>query len=309
MDERLRRRAERQAGVFTWGDARACLQGEHDLRIALRRGEAIRVRRDAYVLAQAWQGTGPEEQLALATRAVLRTRPGDLASHQSALALHGISLWGLPVQTVQVTSAVTRSRRDPTLRIHRLREGIEHTEVEGVPCVAVAVALVQVALSESTTAAVVSLDHALKTRRCRIEQVEAAGDRLARGPLQRARLRAVIDASDAKCESVGESRTRMLLRELDLDLRSQVRISDRDGNFVGRVDFLVGDLLVIEFDGLVKYEGAEGKQALAREKAREERLTGLGCIVIRLVWADLEHPERVEARVQEALMRLAARAA
>lgn len=91
----------------------------------------------------------------------------------------------------------------------------------------------------------------------------------------------------------------MLLRDLGFEARSQVVLSDDDG-FVARVDFLVG-LVVVEFDGLVKYEGAEGRRALAAEKRREDRLRARGFAVVRLTWADLDRPDRVAALMRRAL--------
>ena len=108
--------------------------------------------------------------------------------------------------------------------------------------------------------------------------------------------RAAVDAVDPKAESPGETRTRLILVAAGLDVRSQVTIEDVDGA-VGRVDFLVGGRVVVEFDGLVKYDGADGKLALAREKVREDRLRAAGFRVVRLTWADLAHPERVVDRV------------
>jgi very-short-patch-repair endonuclease len=73
------------------------------------------------------------------------------------------------------------------------------------------------------------------------------------------------------------------------------------------VDFLVDERVVIEFDGLVKYDGHEGQAALAAEKRREDRLRAAGYEVIRLTWADLDHPERVVLLVRQARARLAVR--
>ena len=74
------------------------------------------------------------------------------------------------------------------------------------------------------------------------------------------------------------------------------RCGSRHAGVVGaRVDLLVGDRVVVEFDGLVKYEGAEGRAALAAEKRREDWLRSLGYEVVRLTWADLDRPRRVDA--------------
>jgi very-short-patch-repair endonuclease len=75
--------------------------------------------------------------------------------------------------------------------------------------------------------------------------------------------------------------------------------------FVGRVDFLVAGRVVVEFDGAVKYEGAEGRAALVREKQREDRLREAGYIVIRVTWSDLDRPAVLMARVRAALARAA----
>ena len=73
-----------------------------------------------------------------------------------------------------------------------------------------------------------------------------------------------------------------------------------DAGEIGRVDFVVGRV-VVEFDGSVKYEGAEGRAALVNEKRREDRLRALGYAVVRVVWADLDHPERVATAVRRAV--------
>jgi very-short-patch-repair endonuclease len=89
---------------------------------------------------------------------------------------------------------------------------------------------------------------------------------------------------------------------------SQVRIVDGSGVVVARVDHLVDERVVVEFDGLVKYAGAEGRDALAAEKAREDLLRSLGYEVVRLTWADLDRPQRVDALVRAARDRARARA-
>ena len=111
---------------------------------------------------------------------------------------------------------------------------------------------------------------------------------------------------DPTAESPGESLTRLLLGGLGLSFRSQVEIRDAAG-FVGRVDFLVEGRVVVEFDGLSKYAAADGREALAREKAREDRLRALGYEVVRLTWADLDRPEKVARLLREARARAAAR--
>lgn len=306
VDHELRERAMRQGGVFTWQDVRACLLGESAVRAAIRRGQVVRVRRDAYVLADLWHGARPSERLALRTRAVLRARPRDVASHQSALALHGLPIWGVPRDIVDVMADVSRTRTVSGLRVHAAPEGLEPVNIGGFRAVGIGEAVAQVAARHGPVAALVPLDHALHERMCTVSGVRAAGDALAPGGLGRARFDAVLARADRASESVGETRTRVILEDLGYAPASQVRLHDAEG-FIGRVDFLIDDAVVVEFDGMVKYEGADGREALAKEKRREERLTAAGCVVIRLVWSDLDHPERIRALVESARQRVARR--
>lgn len=115
----------------------------------------------------------------------------------------------------------------------------------------------------------------------------------------------LLELADSKSESVGETRTELLLHDLGFTPRSQISIHDEWGAFVARVDFLVGTRIVVEFDGLVKYEGADGKAALAKEKRREDRMRALGFVVVRLTWADLDRPERVAQLLQRAVAQVA----
>ena len=63
---------------------------------------------------------------------------------------------------------------------------------------------------------------------------------------------------------------------------------------------------MVEFDGAVKYDGAEGREALVAEKKREDRIRELGYQVVRLTWAELADPHRLLARIRSALARPAA---
>ena len=84
----------------------------------------------------------------------------------------------------------------------------------------------------------------------------------------------------------------------------QVEIRDARGRLVGRVDFLFRRYrTVVEFDGLVKYGGAGGRQALIDEKCRENALRSLGFQVVRLIWRDLHDLVLVDKLIKEAFSR------
>lgn len=114
---------------------------------------------------------------------------------------------------------------------------------------------------------------------------------------QRARL--VAERADPRSESPAESRARWIFETLGIAVVPQYDIYDDDGRFVARPDFVVaGTNVIVEIDGLLKYTD---RDALRREKQREIALQRLGWFVVRLLYRDLDHPERVRALVREAV--------
>ena len=128
-------------------------------------------------------------------------------------------------------------------------------------------------------------------------------------PGSRAAARAVRFA-DGRSESVGESRSRVLLHRLGLPPSDiQFRVTTPGGEFVARTDFVWADeRLVGEFDGRIKYgrllrPGQDPGDAVYEEKQREDAIRDEGLSVIRWTWADLQRPDRLGARVGRALAR------
>ncbi|MGL4745566.1 MAG: type IV toxin-antitoxin system AbiEi family antitoxin domain-containing protein [Dermatophilaceae bacterium] len=301
---RLRDVADSRGGVFTSAEALRLGVDDSTLSRMTRRGAVVRVRRDAYVLVESWTSASPEGRLALRTRAVLRTRGVDLASHQSALALHGLPLHDVDLDAVDLLSArVSRVRLAGGLRLHPGGD-VGVVVADGYRCVPLETALAQVAARSGAAVAIVPLDHAVHHGRVSLDRVLAAGSwqgpRLGRIAADLARL------TDGRSESVGETRTRLALVDAGLSVRSQVEVRSPLGDLAGRVDLLVSDRVVVEFDGLVKYGGADGREALVAEKRREDALRSLGYVVIRVVWADLDRPAALVARVRRAMAGLSA---
>lgn len=305
MDGRLTAFALARGGVFTSREAAALGVDETGLRRARASGGVVRVRRDAYVLGSLWAPAGPEQRLALRTRAVLRTRGTDVASHQSALALHGLPLVDLPLDVVDVIADVRRTRSAKGLRMHP-RTGTGEVVADGYRCVPVAIALAQVVVTSGVRAGLVPVDAALHSGLTSREDVGAALADLAAGPARARRAETVLAGCSALSESPGETLTRLFLVDAGFEVRAQVPVADEDGA-VGRVDLLVGGRVVVEFDGVVKYGGAGGREALVAEKRREDRLRALGYAVVRVTWSDLARPELVVARVRRAMAGLSRR--
>jgi hypothetical protein len=177
------------------------------------------------------------------------------------------------------------------------------------PSVTPALAILGTAMACGIEAGVVATDAALAAGKTTLDDLYAWLGRLSRHP-DVTQAREVVRLADGRSESVGESRTRLLLRALGFEPTPQVEIRDRDGRLVGRVDFLLErQQVIVEFDGLMKYGGANGREALAAEKSREDRLRALGYEFVRLTWADLSRPSTVDRLMHQALARTTARRA
>ncbi len=95
---------------------------------------------------------------------------------------------------------------------------------------------------------------------------------LARTP----RGRRALEFIDPRAESGIETMLRLALRRLRVRVSSQVVIPG-----VGRVDFLVGERLVIEADG---YEWHADRAAFERDRERDRELVRRGYLVIRVTY-------------------------
>jgi very-short-patch-repair endonuclease len=266
-------------------------------RAAVRAKQLHRIRPSVLVTTGRWAAANGHERYVLTVKGLLLAHPEWVASHHAALALHGLPLHDVDTDLVDVVAPMKASKIRSGLHVHvATAEQLEHAgAADGPRVVPVADACVLTAAASGFEAGVVAMDAALKRKLVTREALRAAlalpGVRYGIGS-----ARAAIEAADPSAESPAETLTRLILQCSGAMVRSQVWVEDGEGT-IGRVDFLVGDRVVVEFDGAVKYEGAEGKLELMREKKREERLRDAGFRVIRVTWADLRHPERLLARV------------
>ncbi len=295
--------AAAHGGVFSSRDAASVGIPTIALTRWVAQGQVIRVRRGAYVDCRRWREATVDQRFGLRVRAVLRDRPADAASHQAALTLTDVPIFGLDLSVIDLASAVGRVRTEAGLRLHRVAT-TDREIVQGYRAVPVAVALAQVAARESLTSAVVALDYAFHRELCAADEVRA-GSVLAPAR-RRGRVERALQRSDPASESVGESRLRLLLQDLGYAVRTQVPLR-AGGRFLGRVDVVVDDCVVVEFDGLVKYAGLEGKAALAAEKQRESDISAALYEVVRVVWSELEDVAALDRRIRIASHRARSR--
>jgi hypothetical protein len=278
---------------------------DDELGRLVRTGELGRLRRGAYV-----NGTLPMDAAAThrllirATMAGLR-RPA-VVSHQSAAVLLGLPLWDVPLDRVHVTRrprAWNDSGRVLCCHVARMRDD-EVIEVDGLLVTGPVRTALDLARSLPHEAAVVALDAALRQGLLEHEVLRARLFDIAGAPGSRSAARAVVFA-DGRSESVGESRSRVILHRWKLapsELQFEVR--SPDGVVIGRTDFAWEEhRLVGEFDGRIKYgrllqPGQDAGDAVFREKRREDAIRDEGWGVIRWTWADLQRPDRFAARVR-----------
>jgi hypothetical protein len=298
MNDLLIARMGAQFGAFTTADAHACGHDSQSLHRLLTSGDIVRVGPRAYVDGRLHRGSTSQQRHALAARAIVRSFEGRAAaSHYSALALMKLPVYGAPLSTTHVARAVgQQSRRRGALAVHRAYGPGALCTIGQTLSVVPALAVIGNAMACGIESGVVAADAALSTAKTTPDELAHWIERLSHRPLLE-RARQAVQLADARSESPGESRTRVILTGLGYtDIEPQARVTD-GGRIVARVDLMVRGVLVVEFDGAVKYEGAQGREALVAEKKREDLLRQLGHGIVRLVWSDLTVPARVQAKM------------
>ena len=306
MNDLLAARLSAQGGLVTAVEAHSCGYTNVSLRRLVASGDLFRARSGCFVDGRLLTGASPETRHALKARAVSRGyRQPHAISHVSALVVHGLPLLNITPVVVHLTlTGPGVPRTLPGLRVHPELPGSVARRREGSRVVHPAMAVVQSAALVGVTAGVAAADAALHSGQVTRNDLDLAL-RVARLGPGRADARAAIELSDQRAESPGESWARVLFVSLGLPtVEPQVVIRDARGHFVGRVDFLFrAQRTVVEFDGLVKYGGADGRQALVDEKRREDALRLLGYQVVRLTWRDLHDPALVARVIRAAFAR------
>jgi hypothetical protein len=280
--------AARQAGVFSYKQARASGISRRQLQRALQDGRIVELRHGVLSATGAPQAASPARRtdvVAAHRRDVVAARlslgPGWYAARRSAALLMGLPLIGNPPTSPQLLRHGGRSSRgrDGSARIGPLPLG-ERCSYGGVAMTSPARTVVDVARESSLRDAVVLIDAALR-RGVSKEELHAVLRGMTRWPGVVAARRAV-DFADGRAESPGESLTRVacLLEGLPIP-EPQVEIWRYD-EFVARVDLVVKEaLLVIESDGAVKFTDAGVLPALL---ARHEQIRDCGLEVLRTDW-------------------------
>lgn len=234
--------------------ARGCSSAQ--VRGAVRRGQVFHPRRGWVALPEA------------DPRLVSAARSGGRVTCVSALSLLMVHTPGSPVPHLRVPTTARRLPSTPAT-IHRSDVGRpEDPIVDGID---VALSIAVRCLPRDDAVAV--LDSVVNLRLLRRSEVL---DVLADLPQCYRDYAGLIDGG---AQSGIETRFRLGCRALNLPLRSQVPIGG-----VGRVDFLIGDRLVVEVDGRETHAPAT---AFAADRRRDLALKERGYLVLRLTYAQV----------------------
>lgn len=282
-----------------------------DLRRMTRNGEVVRVRRGAY--AEPFTDDADhrrEEHVRLVRATAPRCSADAVVSNMSAAAVHDLPLWNDLLERAQFTkNRVGGGKRSRRLYIHGspLPEA-DIVTVAGLQVTGLARTVLDVSCALPMRQAVPIGDAALRRGLSRAEledQLQRAGRRTGIGAARR-----TIAFLDGRSESPGESVSRVDLHQLGVpSAELQYNVFDEHGQFVARSDFAWLEFKTLgEYDGRSKYGGLrQPDQSFADvlwdEKQREDNLRDLGWQVVRWMWEDLEHPERLLARLQRAFAR------
>lgn len=295
-------------GVVLRREAIAAGLNDNWLARMVKAKELARVRQGAYVLRQRWTDADKVARHLMLAGAVMRQYDGRpvAASHATACVMHGGPNWGLDLTRVHLTSLVGTSERNQAKVVHHrgvCRVG-DVSRQEGHWVTAPARTALDTASLVGRDAGVCVLDWYLHEGLATWSELVTGFHAMKEWP-DTLGLHRTLQLCDGRSESVGETRLRLLIRDLGLPPPVlQWDVFHPDGRLAGRVDMAWPELgLMLEFDGRAKYRkylrpGESIEDAVLREKAREDLLRELtGFRMIRVVWQDLDNLESTGRRI------------
>jgi hypothetical protein len=265
-----------------------------DLRRQVAHGDAVRIKRGAYVPVTTWQSLRPHQRQQHLVAAFAESHPNTIFSHHSAAAIHGLPIiGGWPTEVHAAAGRAAGGRSEPGLRRHcRGLEASETTLLDGIPVTTVERTLVDLALILPFRCAVAPIDHALRVGL--VSRDDLLTYWMESSPFRghRKAFRAV-EFGNGLAANPGESLSRAVIHELGFPApRLQVEHPRADG-LSDFTDFEWPDFAMIgEFDGRGKYfeaqfmNGRSSDQVIYDEKLREDRLRAGSPHFARWGWDD-----------------------
>lgn len=288
--------ARHQHGLITLEQARTCELSPQLVHYRVTQGRWERVGPQVYRIAgcpETWH-----QRLLAAT-----FLHGAVASHRSALKLHGIM--GYRTEVVEVSARPRRRRRLDDVTCHETVcfSGIDHTLVDAIPVTTVERTLIDIGAVHSPRFVEDVLDEALRRN---LTTLDAVIDRVhatrGQGRNGVGVMRAIVEQRDPRAsltESVLESRFLRALRACDVPLPEPQHTIRLGHHVVARVDFAYPEHhLAVEIDGL-RYHAS--RQSLEADARRQNEIILAGYRILRFTAADLESPDLLAQRMLRAL--------
>ncbi len=92
---------------------------------------------------------------------------------------------------------------------------------------------------------------------------------------------------------------RLAVEDLGYAMEPQFQVVTEDGRVIATVDGrIIGTRGLLEFDGLTKYAGVDGKRELIAEKRREEDIRRADWLLDRFVWHEVDDPAGLARRLR-----------
>jgi hypothetical protein len=279
-----------------------------EVQRARRLGDLVSVRRGAYLGRGDERLDTPAARHGVLLRATMPTlAPGTVASHASAAVVHGLDVWGIPLDHVHTIRAGGNGGRIGSV-VHRHVAPLDPSEIsmiDGMLVTCLARTVVDIARAAPFEQAVAVADSALyRYRALTPGALSAALARAAGWPGAPAARRAIAFARRG-AHSPGETRSRIAIARAGLPVpQLQFPVQLTDGTAF--TDFGWGGRRAVgEFDGEVKYgrlvpPGQTAGDVVFAEKVREDAVRAQGYGFARWIWDELDDFAPVAARIAAA---------
>lgn len=244
---------------------------------------------------------GPQHAHLLRTQAALSRRQGPhAASHISAAVAHRLPLFDEDLSVVHLTTDEA-GRRGRRAGVHVHEGPIEDAvATAGIMVTPLARTLLDCARTLPRDQAVAMADYALHHRLT--TKGELAQLLEASTGWRRDRARRTVQLADGRAESVGETRSRLILQDAGFQVTPQVHARDADGVAFARIDLVVDGLpLAVEFEGRIKAERT--KDGGRSNKERNDLVEDNGWVIVPVYWEHLYQPQVLLARVHRGARR------
>lgn len=281
-----------QSGVFTRAQAMAAGYDEDAIRSQVRRRHWVVLRRGVYVEREVFDATAGDvraRHLLHTWAALLRLDGPVVASHDSGALNLGLRLleWPTDVHSTRAAAVLRSPDRYDGLYVHRATLPPHHLhEIEGMPSVAAARAVADIARLHGVRAGVVTADSALQLERCTPDDLREVAADMEGWPNVSEVVR-TVELADKRGQSVGESVSRLGFLESPLPQpEPQFKVYDADGRLIAVTDFGWRELGVVgEVDGKVKY-AEDATAAVWGERYRQQDVEDTGLVVVRWTHAE-----------------------